>query len=171
MTDEASVAHAGEADEDVGGLAGNDEVAGRRGHAAIDERGVARAEHADIDKLHGLSILVHHTARELAALLLYAFHEDQVGERFSLGILSTVHDFHADGIEADDLADGVGNRLVAHVRGHLEVFQVVVGEVDHILVARHAQIAQRVSHGGIAKRVGDGLGAEACAHHEQHGEK
>jgi hypothetical protein len=58
VTDEATVADTREADEHVGGLAGDDEVAGRCRHAAIDERGVTRTEHGDVDKLHGLSLLV-----------------------------------------------------------------------------------------------------------------
>lgn len=38
MADEPAVAHTGETDKHISGFAGNDEVAGRRGYAAIDER-------------------------------------------------------------------------------------------------------------------------------------
>ena len=134
MTDKTTVAYTREADEHVGGLAGDDEIAGRCGHATIDERGVARAEHGDVDKLHGLSLLVDDAARELMVFLLYALHEDHVGQQVPLAVLTFALDhFHSDGVEADDLTDGVGYALLAHVSGDLEVLKIVVSKVDDIL--------------------------------------
>ena len=144
VTDKTPVTHAGEADEHVGGPAGNDEVAGRRGHAAIDERRVARIEHGDVDKLHGLAFLVDDSPRELALFLLRAFHEDHVGQCMALVVLAAADHFHADGIEADKLMDGVGHALVLHISSDLEVFEVVISKVDDVVLGDRAQIAKGV---------------------------
>ena len=90
---------------------------------------------------------------------LYALHEDHVGQKVSLAVLSFALDhFHGDRVEADDLADGIGYALLAHVSGDLEVLKIVVSKVDDIVSGDGAQIAQGIGHGSVAERVGDGLG-------------
>ena len=119
----------------------------------------SRGQHGDVDKLHGLAVLVDDAARELMVFLLYALHEDHVGQQVTLAVLTFALDyFHSDGVEADDLTDGVGYALLAHVSGDLEVLKVVVSKVDDIVSGGCAQIAQGIGHGSVAERVGDGLG-------------
>ncbi len=90
---------------------------------------------------------------------LCTLHEDHVGQKVSLAVLSFALDyFHGDRVEADDLPDSVGYALVAHVGRDLEVLKIVVGKVDDIASGGGAQIAQGIRHGGVAKRMGDGLG-------------
>lgn len=167
----AAVADTGEADEHVGGSAGDDEFARRRRHAAIDECRVTRTEYGDIDKLHRPAFLIDDAPCEFAVFLLCALHENHVGQRVPLVVLSTADHLHADGVEADELVDGVGHALAAHVSGDLEVLKVVVGEVDDVMLGDSAQIAQGVGHGGTVERVGDGLCAEPCSHQNEYSKK
>ena len=67
--------------------------------------------------------------------------------------------------------DSVGHALALHVGGDLEVLEVVVGEVDDIASGGGAQIAQGIGHGGVAKRMGDGLSADPAAEKAQNGEE
>ena len=171
MAYHAAVSDAGEADEHVGGSAGDDEVARRRRHATVDECRVTRTEHGDIDKLHGPAFLVDDAPCELAVFLLCALHENHVGQLTAFVVLPAADHLHADGVEADELADSVRHALAAHVSGDLEVLKIVVGEVDDVAVGRRAQIAQGVGHRGTVESVGDGLCAEPCSHQDEYSKK
>ena len=68
---------------------------------------------------HGLAVLVNDSARQMALGLVGTLDVDFA--------LATFHD--ADGIETNDLHDGLRDRLVLDAGGHTEVLQFVVNEV------------------------------------------
>ena len=64
---------------------------------------------------------------------------------------------HADGIEADDLTDGVSNRLVLDMGGDREVLQLVVDKHNLVAACLLLDILQCVAHRRVVEVVGDAL--------------
>jgi hypothetical protein len=94
-------------------------------------------------------VLVDEAPLVAAGGLLRAFHGDEL----------VVGDGHRDGVEADELADGVGHGQVPDVGRRAEVLQLVVDEVDGVLVLQRVQRLQGSGHGDVLERMADALGA------------
>ena len=57
-----------------------------------------------------------------------------------------VVDGHGNGIETDELTDGIGHALASHVGSDTEVLEFVEDEHDAVTVALALQILQRLAH-------------------------
>ena len=79
-------------------------------------------KHVNIGVGHRLAVLVDDGARQVALSLLGTLDVDFA--------FATLHD--PDGIEANDLHDGLHDRLVLDASGHAEVLQVVIDEADGV---------------------------------------
>lgn len=93
------VAHIGHLGDDAPGIAGNDKVATLVAHATGKKRGVGGREQHHVGILGGLPLVVDHAAFVPQHCLLRALHVDD----------AVAHHRHRDGIEADEMADGLGN--------------------------------------------------------------
>ena len=103
---------------------------------------------------HGLAVLVDDGARQMALGLVGTLHIDFA--------LATLHD--ADGIEANDLHDGLRDRLVLDAGGHAEVLQFVIDEVDGVRLLQIVEFHQSLRQRYIIILSGDVL----CAAQQRH---
>ena len=77
---------------------------------------------------------------------------------------------HADGVEADHLADGLGHGFVLDVGGDSKIFQLIIEEVDGVVAGFFGQLAQRVAHRHFAVVAGHTLGLCCDKGHAAHKE-
>ena len=125
-----------EAGDDLFFGAGDDEVAILIGHAAGDQAGVYRIEQLHVGVGQGLALVVDEMADELLAVFLHAFHGDEA-----------VADGGLNGIETNDLADGIAERGVLNADRDSVVLQFVIDKADMIALGCLAEVDEHLGHG------------------------
>ena len=128
-------------------VVGDDKPAAFVGHAAAHHRRVGRVEQCDVGIGQWQVVLVNHQPLEVVLGLVNAFHID---------IVVFTQD-HLDGIETDDLANGIRNRFVLDMGGNSEVFQFVVDKHDLVVAGLLLDILQRVAHRHVLEIAGYAL--------------
>ena len=132
-------------------MAGDDEIAIGVAHASTEKGGILRVEQLDISKFYRKIVIVYQSAYQLALALAYAFYRD---EAVTYG--------HLHRIEADYLADGIGNIGCLHVLGNCEILQFVVDEADFIALGSLVEVDEDVRHTAVVIVALDVL----CAHRQ-----
>ena len=77
-------------------------------------------------------------------------------DAFHIDIVVITQD-HLDGIETDDLANGIRNRFVLDMGGNSEVFQFVVDKHDLVVAGLLLDVLQRVAHRHVLEVTGYAL--------------
>ena len=96
-------------------------------------------------------MIVYQSAYQLALALAHAFYRD---EAVAYG--------HLHRIEADYLADGIGNIGCLHVLGNCEILQFVVDETDFVALGSLVEVDEDVRHTAVVIVALDVL----CAHRQ-----
>ena len=128
-------------------VVGDDETAALVGHTAAHHRRVGRVEQCDVGIGQWQVVLVNHQPLEVVLGLVNAFHIDIV----------VITQDHLDGIETDDLANGIRNRFVLDVGGNSKILQLVVDKHDLVVASLLLDILQRVAHRHVLEVTGNAL--------------
>ena len=94
---------------------------------------------------HWLAVLVNNGASQMAFSLMGTFHKDFV--------FATLHD--SDGIEANNLHDGICERLMVDAGGHAKVFEFIVDKGDVVISGLFLNVLQDIGKGDVLKGVCD----------------
>ena len=94
---------------------------------------------------HGLAVLVDDGASQMALSFMGTLHIDFA--------FTTLYDL--DGIETNDLHDGLSDRLVLDAGGHAEVLQFVVDKGDVVISGLFLNVFQGFGKGDVLKGVRD----------------
>lgn len=120
-------------------------------HASTEKGGILRVKQLDIGEFYRKIVIVYQSAYQLALALVHALHGDEA-----------VAHGHLHRIEADYLADSIGNIGCLHVLGNCEVFQFVVDEADFVALGSLVEVDEDVRHAAVVIVALDVL----CAHRQ-----
>ena len=141
------IAHKTDAGDDLGLLHGDDKHTAGIANTASDVGRIGGIEYRDIGILHGLVHLVDQAANHSVISLVGTFHID-----FTPSL-----DGHGDGVEVDELPDGLGNGLVLDAGSDTKVLQIVKDENDVVLAGLALQVTQGITHRYVFKPMSNAL--------------
>ena len=142
----------------------NGEVAALVGNSTTKQRGVSRIEDSNIGVCQWLALFVDNGSCQVAVGLVGTLNED------FLFLRVTFINYHADGIKAYHLLDGIGKRLAMDGSGDAKVLQFVVEEHDDVVGLLLGELAKDIRERYIIIHEGDTL-LGLCADSQQQSKK